>query len=54
MEDDLKIGISKQPPVGSYSNFKLKLIGLKQRVQGYQMKVTSNGKPLQITDDLKI
>ena len=47
MEEDLKIGklvISQEPPVGSYVNLKLKLMGLNQGVQSYQMKMTSNGR----------
>ena len=45
---------SQQPLVGSYSNLKLKLIGLSQRVQRCQMKMTSNGRRPKMEDDLKI
>ena len=35
--------VFQQPLVRSYSNMKIKLIGLNQRVQSRQMKITSNG-----------
>ena len=50
----LKSQISQLPLVGSYSNLKLKLMGLNQRVQKCQMKMTSNGRRSKMEDDLKI
>jgi hypothetical protein len=39
---------SQQPLGGSYSNFKLKLIGTNQSVQKYELETTSNGRWPQI------
>ena len=50
----MKGRISQQPMVGSYSNWKLKIMGLNQRVQKYQMKMTSNERRPKMEDDLKI
>ena len=62
MEDDLKwrwpqnmkSWILQQPLVGFYSDLKLMLIGLNQRVQRCQMKITSIGRQPNVEDDLKI
>jgi hypothetical protein len=48
-----QIWFSQQPLVGSYSNLKLKLLGLNQSVQRFQMKMTSNGRRPPTEDDLK-
>ena len=45
---------SQQPLVRSSSNLKLKHIGLNQRIQRCQMKITSNGRWPKMEDDLKI
>ena len=50
----MRIRISQPLMVGSYSNLKLKLLGINQRAQRYQMKTTSNGRQPQKEDDLKI
>ena len=54
---NLKSSISQQPQDGSYSNFKLKFIGLNQRIQRIQrcqMKMTSNRRWPKMEDDLKL
>ena len=51
---NMKSGISQQPLVGSYSNFKLKPIGSNQGVQRYQLKMTCSGRWPLMEDDLKI
>ena len=40
--------------MGSYSNLKLKLLGLNQRVHKCQMKMTSNVRRPKMEDDLTI
>ena len=40
----MRIRISQPPMVGSYSNLKLKPMGINQSAQRYQMKTTSNGR----------
>ena len=50
----IKSQISQEPLVGSYSNLKLKLKGVNQRVQSCQIKMTSNGRRPEMEDDLKI
>ncbi len=50
----MKSRISQQPLVRSYSNLKLKLTGLNQRIKRCQMKMTSNGRRPKMEDDLKI
>ena len=50
----MKSRICQQPLVGSYSNLKLKLIWLYQRVHKCQMKMTSNGSWPKMEDDFKI
>ena len=51
---NMKSRISQPPLVGSYSNLKLKLMGINQSVQRYQMKMISNGRRPQMEDDLQI
>jgi hypothetical protein len=51
---NMKIRISQQPLVGSYSNLKLKLLGSNQSEQTYQMKTTSSGRRPLTEDDLII
>jgi hypothetical protein len=46
--------ISQQPLVGSYSVFKLKLMGSNQSVQRYELKTTPNGRRPPTEDDLKL
>ena len=41
---NMRIRLSQPPMVGSYSNLKLKLMGINQCAQMYQMKTTSNGR----------
>ena len=50
---NMRIRISQPRMVGSYSNLKLKLMGMNQSTQRHQMKMTSNGRWLQMEDDLK-
>ena len=56
---NIKGGISQQPVNGSYSNFKLKLMGLNQNWNAWnedylQWKTTSNGRQPPMEDDLQI
>ena len=61
MEDDLKwkttsnikSKISKQQLVGSFPNFKLRLMGPKQTLQMFKMKTKYNGRQHQMEDYLK-
>ena len=41
---NMRSRISQPPRVGSYSNLKLKLMGINESVQRHQMKTTSNGR----------
>jgi hypothetical protein len=41
---NIEIGISQQPFIGSYSNFKLRLWRQKQSVKTLLMKMTSHGR----------
>ena len=49
----MRIKISQPLMVGSYSNLKLKLMGISQSAPRYQMKRNSNGRGPQMEDDLK-
>ena len=51
MEDYLKY--QKQQLVGSFPNFKLRLMGPKQTLQMFQIKTTYNGRRHQMEDYLK-
>ena len=48
----LQILFPQQLLVGSYSNFKLKLMGSNQSVKWYEMKTTSNARRPPMEDDL--
>ena len=50
---NIKSGIFQQPLAGSYANLKLKIMGVNQRVQKCQMKMTSNGRRPKTEDNPK-
>ena len=49
----MKSRISQEPLVGSYSNKKLKIMGLNQMMQKCQLKMISNGRRPKIEDNPK-